>query len=285
MLSAWIDIVVRIWRGFFEDDGFIFAGYLAYLSLLALFPFLLLLISVAAAFGESDEGVRAVGAFLQALPPNVASVLRGPIEQVVAGRVNFSAGSLLTLGIGIAIWTAASFIETVRVILHRAYDHSSGRAIWQNRLQSFAIVIGSALLVLIGMSASLALAAAKRLLLEHLPGAHGAIEAIAVLRFAVTPVILFGALYGLFAALSPRKSIRWPGALLTVLVWLAAAEGLPRAIAVYGSYDVTYGSLAGLMVTLLFFYLVGLGFVLGAQLNAAMKSSQSARVKMVQFED
>lgn len=279
MLARLWRVLRRIAYGFVDDDGFILAGYLAYLALLALFPFLLVLVRVANVFGESEHGADAIVAFLDTLPANVADVLRTPIAQVVFQSSDAARAGVVTLGIIIALWTAGSFIETVRVIIHRAYDHSSGRPVWQHRLQSLAMVIGSTLLVLLAMSVSLALSGVGRFVSDHLGAMPQQMSMLALSRYAIAPLILFVALYVLFAALTPRRqrgSVHWPGALVTVGVWQAATGWLPKLISRFGSYDVTYGSLAGIMVTLLFFYIVGLGLVLGAQLNAAIKWSKSA---------
>ncbi len=264
-------IVRRVYDGFWEDDGFMLSGNLAYLALLGLFPFLIFVVSVAGWIGSSDAGHEAVKAFLAALPPNVADVLRGPVDEVISRPRT----GLLAFGLLVAVWTAGSVIETIRIIIHKAYDHSSGTAFWQYRLQSFVIVIGSTILMLAAISAQFALSGARKFLIDHLPAAEQSLDTIGWLRFAVTPLILFLALYGLYYALTPRRARPtryWPGAMLTVLVWLLTAHLLPKVLSSVGSYDLTYGSLAGVMVALLFFYVVGAGFVIGAELNAALKS-------------
>lgn len=263
-------VVRRVYDGFWEDDGFMLSGNLAYLALLGLFPFLIFVVSVAGWIGSSDAGREAVNAFLAALPHNVADVLRGPIAEVVARPRT----GLLAFGLIVAVWTAGSVIETIRVVIHKAYDHTSGQPFWQYRIQSFIIVIGSTILMLASMSAQFALSGVRRFLIDHLPAAEQTLGAIGWVRYGVTPLILFLALYGLYFALTPRRARPtryWPGALLTVLVWVLTASLLPRVLSSVGSYDLTYGSLAGVMVALLFFYVVGAGFVLGAELNAALK--------------
>jgi len=86
---------------------------------------------------------------------------------------------------------------------------------------------------------------------------------------------LFLAIYMLFYSLTPskyrtRQFPKWPGALFTTLWWIGVTLALPPLLATLLSYDATYGSLAGVMVALFFFYLVGLGMVMGAELNAAL---------------
>jgi membrane protein len=252
--------------GFWEDDGFILSGHLAYLSLLAVFPFFIFIVWLAGRFGRTAEGVAAIAAFLESVPVNVAAALREPIAQVTGQQSQ----GLLTIGIVVALWTAGSVIETVRVVIHKAYNVPAGRPFWQYRLQSFILVIGSAVILLGAMSAQFALAGLDQLLHNKLSVA----VAFDHMRRWMTPVALFFALIGLHRALTPRRvepAQHWPGALFTALAWIAIAATLPQAISHFSSYDITYGSLAGVMVTLLFFYLIGAAFVLGSQLNAAIR--------------
>ena len=95
----------------------------------------------------------------------------------------------------------------------------------------------------------------------------------------------------LFYTLTPkayrkRRYPKWPGALATCLWWLAVTAALPPAIRGFFSYDATYGSLAGIMIALFFFYLVGLGFVIGAELNAALaETPEEALNRIGQADD
>jgi membrane protein len=266
----------RMFAGFWEDDGYILSGHLAYLALLGLFPFAILIVWVAGILGRSREGLEAIETFLLSLPVNVADVLRGPITEVTS---HISPG-LLTLGLVVGVWTTGSVIETIRVVIHKAYNHAAGRPFWQYRLQSTLIVVGATLILLLAMGLQFTLAGTMKVIGDHLPAASSTLGTLTVGRDAVVPVFLFLALYLLFWSLTPRGqplARHWPGALLITLLWMAVAVLLPRALANIGTYSVTYGSLAGVMITLLFFYLVGAGLVFGAQLNAGLTERATAR--------
>lgn len=258
-------------KGFFDDNGGILAGNLAYLSLLTLFPFFIFCVSLAGAFGRTDEGLEAVAALISAVPAQVADVLTGPITEVLAGSAR---RGLLTFGAIVTIWTAANFIETVRVVVLVAYDQTTSRSLWFQRLQSTLLVIASALILFSSMIVQFVLNTAQKLLQTYLPWFTGIIDFMKIIGTGVAPVILVLGLYGIFRALTPREALpsrHWPGALLTAAIWIAATQILPRALTMMGSYNVTYGSLAGIIITLLFFYVLGIGLVLGAQLNAALR--------------
>ncbi|HMQ19784.1 MAG TPA: YhjD/YihY/BrkB family envelope integrity protein, partial [Sphingopyxis sp.] len=98
-------------------DGFIHAGNLAYLALIALFPFFILMAAVLSLAGGSAGGERAIEAVFSTMPPAVANALSGPIREGMSART----GIFLWLGPLVAFWTAVSLTETVRDILRRAY--------------------------------------------------------------------------------------------------------------------------------------------------------------------
>ena len=100
----------------------------------------------------------------------------------------------------------------------------------------------------------------------------------------VPGLVLFGSLYLLFYSLTPhryrkRGCLKWPGALFVTLWWLATTALLPVALSSIGGYDLTYGSLAGVMIALIFFFIIGLGVVIGAELNAALADTPEEGLK------
>lgn len=252
------------------DDGFIHAGNLAYLSLLALFPFFILAAAVARLVGRTEDASLAVAAVLGRLPANVRSVLDGPIEEVIQGR----SGALLWLGAVVGLWTAASFIETIRDILRRAYGVKYSASFWQYRLAAMAIILGSVTLLFAAFGFSVILASVHSFVVEKLPFSEGLGRELGFYRL-VPALTLFATFYVIFLALTPSRyrtieCRKWPGALIVTVWWLATVDLLPDVIGLFGGYKTTYGSLAGVMVALIFFFVIGLGVVAGAELNAAL---------------
>ena len=266
------------------EDGFIHAGNLAYLSLLTLFPFFIIVAAIAGSLGQSEDALLAINNFLVTLPRDVAELIAKPIRDVLTNRT----GGLLTFGIIVGLWSVGSFIETMRDILRRAYDmRGGGRPIWQYRLGSFALIIGSVLLMLIAFAAQVVLTGVEQFVERILPWADDALSVIAWGRIA--PVLaLFVALYILFVSLTPMKyqkgCPKWPGAVLTTGVWILTTMLLPVILGSLAPYDLTYGSLAGVMIALIFFWVVGLGFVLGAELNAALAQTPKKRLEEAEAE-
>jgi len=277
------EVVKRVAIGVYTD-GFIHAGNLAYLALMTVFPFVIVAAAAARLFGQSEGGLQAVGALLHTMPPNVADVLRKPIGDVLTAR----SGSLLWLGALVGLWTTGSFIETIRDILRRAYGVTSSAPFWEYRLGSIGLIIASVFMMLLSFSASILLSSVEQFIRTALPYADDVLGLLALFRI-VPGLILFGSIYLIFVSLTPRRyrklaCRKWPGALFVTLWWLATTALLPVVLSKLGSYDLTYGSLAGVIIALIFFFVIGLGVVIGAQLNAALAEPPEPSVKEAQQE-
>jgi membrane protein len=269
---AWLrgmEVAKRVVVGVYTD-GFIHAGNLAYLTLVALFPFFIVAAAIAQALGRTQDGLAALNGFLLTVPHGVADVLRPAIQDVLSART----GNLLWIGSIVGLWTVGSLIETIRDILRRAYGTKSGTPFWQHRLSSIGIIFASVLGAMFALSMQVMLGTAEALVMRFLPFADDAINLVAATKLLPT-AILYIALLFLFSALTPsryrgRQFPKWPGALITTLWWYGTTLLLPVFIAHLTNYNLTYGSLAGTMIALIFFFIIGLGVVIGAELNAAL---------------
>lgn len=265
-------VIARVWTGAYHD-GFIHAGNLAYMAILALFPFF---ITVGAGFsllGEQAQREASVHTFLKALPPIVATALEPVAIDVIVAR----SGWLLWIGGLVGLWTVGSLIETIRDILRRAYGTRETQAYWRYRLISTGVIMAAVIALLFALLAQVAIGAAQEVIGAWFPRAADWIDTLGTTRLLPAAVIYF-ALYLLFYTLTPtayrtRRYPKWPGALLVTVWWAAVSAALPAVLHRFFTYDLTYGSLAGVMISLFFFWLVGLGLVVGAELNAALAES------------
>ncbi len=251
-------------------DGFIHAGNFAYLSLLTLFPFFLVLTSVGQVIGETEEGLIVLGGFMAMLPESAAAFLEKPITDVLSERAGHG---LLTFGLVIGLWTVTSYIETMRDIMHRAYESRPERPFWHYRLTSIVMTLLTVIVMLGAFSAQMLLVGIEEFV-QHSLAINDSAPAWLLLSRLVPVILLLGALQLLFRSLAPKAyrqgAPHWPGALLTAVIWIGTTLLLPVVLGQLADYSLTYGSLAGVMIALLFFYVVGLGFVLGVELNAAL---------------
>lgn len=257
------------------EDGFIHAGNLAYLAMLALFPFFVLGAALFQLIGGAAQAEALVLAVVSGLPPAVVAEIRPAALAAIHART----GWVLWLGAALALWTVSSLIETIRDILRRAYDvASTGAAFWKYRLGSVGLILASVVAMMLSLFAQVAIGAAQEVILAAFPQLGPQLaEVIALLRLSrLVPAALLGvSLWALFYTLTPLPYRygpypTWPGAAATTGWWIAVATALPVILRYFLTFDLTYGSLAGIMVTLFFFWLIGLGVVIGAELNAAL---------------
>nr|WP_302054068.1 YihY/virulence factor BrkB family protein [Sphingomonas tagetis] len=273
-----IEVAKRVLLGAY-NEGFTHAGNLAYLSLVTLFPFFIVATAIARLVGRTGDGLQAVAAFLRTVPPEVAELLRPAILEVLEAR----SGSLLWLGAIVGLWTTSGFIETVRAILRQAYGVQSGTPFWRLKLGAIGMVIASVVLAMMAFSFQVVLIGAEQFIWRVIPFASDAQRIISVTKVAPA-IALFGALYILFYTLTPKryrmaKCPKWPGPVFVTLWWMACTAALPWVIGSFGGYGLTYGSLAGVMVALIFFFLIGFGVVIGAELNAALAEVPSSSLE------
>ena len=267
--SRVFEVAGRVLAGTY-NEGFIHAGNLAYLSMVAIFPFFVLGAALFELIGGRESAQGMIAAIGLALPPTVAEVIAPVAETVMEAR----SGWLLALGALVALWTVSSLIETIRDILRRAYGTVAGRAFWQYRIGSIGMIFASVVLLMLTLAAQVGLLAAEQVLIAYFPRLDAVLSGLFFSRL-VSAAILFLTFMLLFASLTPqayqgRRYPKWPGALLISAWWSLLIEALPFVLRRFFTYDLTYGSLAGVMIALFFFWLVGLGLLVGAALNAAL---------------
>ncbi len=269
-------ILARVWTGVY-NDGFIHAGNLAYMAIIALFPFFIVGAAVFSAIGEQSQRAASINAILIALPPVVAKV----IEPVARTVIDARSGWLLWAGGLVGLWTVGSLVETIRDILRRAYGTQATQAFWRYRLISTGVILVAVALLLISLIAQVLIGAVEAGIDTGAPGLSSALHSLALSRF-IPGFVLYASLYLLFLSLTPsayrkRRYPKWPGALFTTLWWVAVSVALPVLLRWVFKYDLTYGSMAGVMIALFFFWLVGLGMVVGAELNASLAETPEER--------
>ena len=276
MLAVLRRVIIGVW-----DDGFIHAGNLAYMTIAALFPFFIVVGAVFSAVGDDADSARSVDAFLGALPP----IVRHVVNPVARSAMSARHGWLLWIGGVVGLWTVTSLIETVRDILRRAYGVSPGDdpkapGFWRHRLGASGVIMLAVVLLMVSLYLQVAINAIELLVTDRL---HRLAIPLASLLFtrALPAGVLFGSIYLLFVWLTPGRYRfgypHWPGALFVTLWWGMVSAALPGLLRYVFKYDLTYGSLAGVMIALFFFWLVGLGVVTGAELNAALAVTPEER--------
>jgi membrane protein len=267
----WITIPYRAaWRLVMVDEGLVLSGYIAFTAFFSLFPFLIFLAALAGFLGTRETAHELIEAMFRFMPADVAETLAPAVRQVLGSRQ----GGLLTFGILATLWFASNGFEALRAGLNRAYGVVEQRAIWWLRLQSIAFVIGGSLIifflslaVILGPLVWRVLGANVDQLLETSP-------VFGTARYVVAAALLLGSLLLLHRWLpNTRQAFAriLPGVCATTVLWLLGAGLFSWYVGHLADYAVFYGSLGGVAITLMFFYISAILFIFGAELNAVWR--------------
>ena len=274
--AAWV--VIRDAFGHFVwDDGWAMASHVALSALMALFPFLIFVASLAGFVGEDALSVRVAEILFAAWPKEVA----GPISEQVRQVLTSEHRGLLTISALIAVYLASNGVEAVRNALNRAYRVVDRRSIFFRRGQSIVFV-------LIGAGASLTvvlLAALGTTALRQLVAAVPLLEPLNsvsfVARLLITGVLLVVALivaHVWLPAGRPEWRRLWPGIAFTLAGWLIAAWVFRVYLESFSTMAATYAGLAGVFTAVFFLYAVAALLLFGAEFNAALSRLRGGEI-------
>lgn len=259
------------YRAFKEDDGIAMAGYIAFSSLLAIFPFLIFIVGLTGVIIGNDRSQEVVDTLFVYAPEHVAQTVEPVLLEVLEERGQ----GFLTFSVLITIWVASNAFEAFRVAFDRAYNVEDTRNIFVRRAIAIGFVFLGALVAgILGVSVvglPIYVTYATDLFGFSIPGiAVGLTFVLGLLTFVIFLLIMHKILPGR----GNRGKRIWPGVIISVCLWMILAMGFSLYLSMSPSYAITYGALAGVIVTLLFFYLTGVTIIYGAELNAVLNASQ-----------
>jgi len=261
---------------FLADDGWAIASHIALSTLMALFPFLIVLTSLAAfLFGSKDLADQAVGLLLQTWPHQVADALSGQIHDVLTT----TRSDVLTVGAVLAVYFASNGVEALRVGLNRAYAVVEPRRWYWLRLESIGYTLVAAFtalamgfLIVLGPLIIEAMRRYIPLIVESNE------QLLNLLRYGITIVAMVIALFILHAWLpAGRRGFLQilPGIVFTLVASLVSGIGFGQYLARFANNYVTmYAGLASVIIALVFLYFIAAIFVYGGELNAAIIKSR-----------
>jgi len=264
---------------FLSDDGWAIASHIALSALMALFPFLIVITSLAGFFGSKDLADQAAQLMLDTWPSQVANALSGEIHNVLTQ----SNSGVLTIGVVLALYFASNGVESLRVGLNRAYGVVETRSWYWLRLESIgytmvAAVTSLAMAFLIVLGPLLLAAARRYVPLRVAPNE----DLLNVLRFGLTIFALIAALIILHKWLPAgvrRMRAIMPGIVFTMVGSLVSGIVFGQYLARFANnYVTTYAGLASVMIALVFLYFIAAIFVYGGELNASIAKARLARV-------
>ena len=266
---TWKYILKKTAREFSKDQCTDLAAALTYYAVLALFPALLAVVSLLSIFHQGQQGTQALMDIVKQVAPSAANTLQGTINQLTQSH---SAGLALVLGLVLALWSASGYIGAFGRAMNRIYEIDEGRPFYKLRPVTLLITLIAVILAaLVGLalvvSGPLASAVGKAI------GAGD--TAVTIWNIAKWPIMLVVviAIVAILYYATPnikQPKFRWIslGAAIAVLVWILASVGFGLYVANFSNYNKTYGSLAGVIVFLLWLWLTNLALLFGAELDS-----------------
>ena len=276
MVRHWWPVLKRTVREFREDNLTDWAAALTYYSVLAIFPALIVLVSILGLVGESAT---------QPLIDNLGTVAPGPAQEIFTSALENlqgdqgAAGVLFVIGLLGALWSASGYVAAFMRASNAIYDIDEGRPIWKTLPVRVSLTL--VLLTLLAISTiAVVLTGGLAERVGDLVGIGS--TAVTVWNIAKWPVLLvvvsfmFALLY--WAAPNVKHpGFRWisPGGLLAVVGWLIASGAFALFVSNFGSYNKTYGALAGVVVFLVWLWISNIMILLGAEFNAELERERA----------
>jgi membrane protein len=276
VLKRSLTLSADAFQRFIADDGWAIASHIALSTLMALFPFLIVVTALAGFFfGSKELADEAAHILLEAWPNEVAA----PIALDVTGVLTSTRGDILTFGVLFALYFASSGVESLRIGLNRAYNIKELRSWWLLRLESIVYVLVGAVAILafsfLVVLAPLILAK----LVRYVPALEQFGDLFTFARYTVAAVVLIVALMIVHLWLpAGRRSFKQvtPGILATIALWLISGAIFGRYLASYAfAYVSMYAGLASAMIALVFLYVCASIFIYGGELNSVIERTRN----------
>jgi membrane protein len=274
--TGWFSTLKRTATEFSEDNLTDWAASLTYYGLLSMFPALIALVSLVGLFGNPQSTASTITDIVTRIgPESGAQTFSGPIESITSNRS--AAGIALIAGLLIALWSASGYVGAFMRASNVIYETPEGRPIW--KLRPLQILVTLVLVILLAL-------VALGIVLTG-PIVDAVAESIGISSTATTiwdiakwPVLaaLFVTMISILYYASPNVKLRgfkWvtPGSIVALVVWVLASAGFAFYVSKFGSYDKTYGTLAGVVVVLMWLWITNLAILFGHELNAERERS------------
>jgi membrane protein len=274
--ESWRYVARRTMREFSKDQCTDLAAALVYYSVLAIFPAAIALLSVVGLVGQSAQTVDTITSLLEQVGVgSVAQTVKPVLESL---STSSGAGFAFVLGLVTALWSASGYVSSFGRAMNRVYEIPEGRPFWKLRplmllLTLVAVVLAAAVAVALVVSGPVAKAVGNVIGLGSVAVTVWGIVKWPVMVIAVALIIAL--LY--YAAPNVKQpKFRWisVGALVAIVAWIVASAVFGVYVAHFSNYNKTYGTLAGVVVFLLWLWITNLAMLFGAELDAELERAR-----------
>jgi len=270
MAAPGIGVILLAARNYILHQSANQAGSMAFSSVLAMFPLLLLLSAAAGFVGQPGDAAALANRVMEYAPQVVRNALQPVIDEVLAQRNQ----ALLTVGLVVTLWTASSGMQAVRTGLNRSYGIERGLPFWKARIKVtlFTIVVGAGILAT--FSSVIVMPYLWQALETNVGSGRDALWLHNSVRYGVAFLVLtalYALLYGWLPDIHQRLSTVMPGAVVGAALWVTAAATLSYTLRNAGKLALVYGSFAGVVATLVFLYISATTLIFGAEVNGVLR--------------
>lgn len=270
---SWRYVLRKTYREFGDDHCTDLAAGLTYYAVLSLFPAAIALISLLGVVGQGQKSVDKVVEVLQPLVSgSTLNTIRPALEHIAASQ---GAGLGLVIGLLGALWSSSAYVGAFGRAMNTVYEIQEGRPFWKLRpftlvVTLVAIALAACILVMLIVSGPLA---------DSIGGVIGlGSQAVMVWNIAKWPVILLFVVLVVALLYYATPNVRQPrfrwlslGAFVAIVIWVVASVAFAFYVSTFGSYNKTYGSLAGAIVGLLWLWITNVALLFGAELDSELE--------------
>ncbi|MHA7221790.1 YihY/virulence factor BrkB family protein [Arthrobacter sp. RHLT1-20] len=268
--ASWKYIAQKTLREFTKDQCPDLAAALTYYSVLSLFPAILALVSLLGIFGQAGKTTSALLEIVQGIAPgSTIDFIRQPIEELTSSS---TAGFALVIGILTALWSASGYVGAFGRAMNRVYEIDEGRPFVKLRGTMLAVTVVTVLIVAV-LAAMLVLTGPVAEAVGNVIGLGGAFLAVwTIAKWPVILLLIIAAIAILYYATPNVKQprFRWlsMGAFIALVIFLLASLGFGLYVANFSSYNKTYGAIGGVIVMLLWLWILNMSLLFGAEFDA-----------------
>ena len=270
---SWMYVGRKVMREFSEDQCTDQAAGLTYYAVLAIFPAALALLSLVSLFMDADQAVKKIEEVLNPLMSQQTIDTFTPVLESMAKSQG--AGLTLVIGLAGALWSASGYVGAFGRAMNRVYEIDEGRPFWKLRplmllITLVAVVLSALVLAMLVVSGPLAQSIGNTIGLGD--------AAVTVWSIAKWPVLLVMVMIVVAVLYYATPNVKQPkfkwisvGAAVAIVIWVLASVAFAFYVANFGNYNKTYGSLAGVIVALLWLWITNLALLLGAEIDSELE--------------